>query len=187
MPVIASYTLFSMLVAFVVVLGWIAIYYKDKYNKMQDELLDLAEKKDFFYKKPSIMRHDERVLFDILTKLYGEKYFIFPQVKLSDILKVKENVKDHDNLYREIDHRSIDIVFFDRPAMAPILAIELNGASHFQFQRKNRDQIVENILTNAGIRFLAIPVAETYDETALQQQLYPLLTTAPKGNSHVDS
>lgn len=165
----------SLLIGFIVVLAYIALYYRDKYNKTRDEYLDLADKNNFFGKKPSIMRHEERMLFDMLTKLYGEKYFIFPQVKLSDVLTVKENVKDHDNLYREIDHRSLDFVFFDRQAMAPTLAIELNGASHFLFHRKNRDQKVGNIVTKAGIPLVTIPVAENYDEKVLRQKIDPFL------------
>lgn len=168
-------TSISLLIGFIVVLAYIALYYRDKYNKTQDEYLDLADKNNFFDKKPSIMRHDERLLFDILTKLYSEKYFIFPQVKVSDVLTVKENVKDHDNLYREIDHRSLDYVFFDRQEMTPILAIELNGASHFQFHRKNRDQKIGNILAKAGIPLITIPVNEKHNEESIKQQINPLL------------
>jgi len=171
MPVFASNITFSLLIGFVVVLAWIAIYYKDKYNKTRDELLDLADTRGFFSKKPSIMRPDERRFFDILMKLYGDKYYIYPQVRIAAILDVKNDVKDHDNLYRLIDHLSLDFVLFDKEAMSPIIAIELNGKSHLQFNRRNRDQKIESVLTKAGIRFLSIQVVNQYDENVLKQQI----------------
>ena len=179
MPILASNMTFSLLMAFIIVLAYIAIHDRDKYNKTQDELLSLADKMDFFQKKPSIMRRDEWLFYEVITRLYGEKYTIFPQVRLSDIITVKENIKDHDNLYREIDHRSIDFAFFDNESLSPILAVELNGASHFQMNRKNRDQKISNILTKAGIQFIAIPVQEKYNEEEIQKliNLFLLKTT----------
>jgi hypothetical protein len=161
----------SFLVAIIVVFGFIALYYRDKYNKEQDELLDLANTNNLFSKKSAVMRDDERKLFDILMNLYSDKYFIFPQVNLTTVLQVKEEVKDHDNLYREIANRSLDYVFFDRIGMSPILAIELNGESHWYTNRKNRDLEIEHILTNAGVKFLAIEKESNYDIGTLHDQI----------------
>ncbi len=169
-------TALALLIGFIVLFAWIAIYYKDKYHKIHDELLDLADARGFFTKKPSIMRADERQLFDVLIKLYGDKYYIYPQARLATILDVKNDVKDHDNLYRHIDHLSLDFVLFDKQAMSPVLAIELNGKSHLQFNRRNRDQKIENVLTKAGIRFISFPVTNTYNETKIREALAPLLT-----------
>lgn len=171
MPTLVSNTGFSLLIGFIIVLGWIALYYRDKYNKSRDDFLDLADSKGFFSKKTSIMRKDERKLYDILERLYGNTYYIYPQVRLAALLDIKNDVKDHDNLYREIDHYSIDFVFFDKTNITPLLAIELNGASHFQMNRRNRDQKISNILTKSGIQFITIPVLETYNEGELQKQI----------------
>lgn len=175
MPTFANNTAFSLLIGFVVVLAWVAIYYKDKYNKTRDELLDLADTRGFFSKKLSIMRSDERQFFDVLMKLYGDTYYVYPQVRLAAILDVKNDVKDHDNLYRQIDHLSLDFVLFDKTAMSPLVAIELNGKSHLQFSRRNRDQKIESVLTKAGIRFISFPVAQKYDETKVREDIAPLL------------
>lgn len=175
MSIFASNTTFSLLIGFVVMLAWIAIYYRDKYNKTRDELLDLADTRGFFSKKPSIMRTDERQFFDILVKLYGDKYYIYPQVRLAAILDVKNDVKDHDNLYRLIDHLSLDFVLFDKEIMSPVIAIELNGKSHLQFNRRNRDQKVESVLTKAGIKFLAVTVSNSYNEDELHQEIEKLI------------
>ena len=67
------------------------------------------------------MRADERKVFDILMKLFGNTYYIYPQVRLAAILDVQNDVKDHDNLYRQIDHLSQDFILFDKAAMSPHL------------------------------------------------------------------
>lgn len=168
-------SVFGMLVAIIVVFAWIAFYFRDKYNNTRDELLDLANARGFFSKRASIMRKDERILYNILLSLYGNSYFIFPQIHLSELLDIKNDVKEHDNLFREIDHYSVDYAIFDKINIAPLLAIELNGGSHFIPTRKNRDKKVSNILLTAGIRFLTIPVQKTYDEDELKKQINPLL------------
>lgn len=142
----------------------------DKLNQKDDELLNLANSKDYFYSKRSIMRDDEKVLFLILQKLIPQDYSIFPQINLSHIIGVKNSFKDHDNLFWAIDHRSVDYVIFDKN-FSPILAVELNGGSHFQYNRKNRDEAIKNILNKSGINLLTIQTTHRYDLTELQRLL----------------
>src|SRR3989338_10289344 len=163
--------LFGGLFAGIIVFAWVSIYWKDKYSKASDDLLKLANNSGFFTKKPSVMRQDEKQLFDILMKAFGDKYFIFPQMKLSNVLDVKNNLKDHDNLYREIDHRSLDFVFFDKQNISPVLAIELNGESHQMYNRINRDQVIEDILTKANIKFIAINKMDNYELSILLDKI----------------
>ncbi len=161
--------IFGVLLSTLVVFAYMSFWWKGKYDKTQDELLELANKNGFFTKKISVMRNDEKLLFDILLKLYGDKYYVFPQMTLSNLLDVKNDFKDHDNLYREIDHRSIDYLFCNRETITPILAIELNGESHKLNSRKNRDKLIKNILTKANIRFLSIEKKLNYDSNEISK------------------
>lgn len=167
---------YALLIGFIVVLAYIALYFRDKYFKVLDEYLDLAGKKDFFKKRPSIMYADERKFFDILISLYGNNYYIFPQVRIASIIEVKNDVKDHDNLYRTIDHLSVDYVLYEKSTISPVLAIELNGKSHFQINRRNRDHVVENILTKAGIKFKPFQSTETYDKEEIKRNIDGILS-----------
>ena len=141
--------------------------FKDQLNQKDDELLNLANQKDYFYNKKSIMRDDERYLFEILCKTIPPGYFVFPQINLSHIIGVKNNIKDHDNLFRAIDHRSLDYVIFDSN-FSPVIAIELNGESHFQYSRQNRDEAVKNILEKSKIKLITIQKANRYEQTHIQ-------------------
>lgn len=164
-------SVFGVLAGFLVALGFIALYYRDKYFKTRDEFLDLADSKGFFTRKSSLMWDSEKHVFNMLLKLYGEKFYIFPQVRLSALLNVKNDVKDHDNLYRTIDHYSIDYVFFEKLNISPIIAIELNGSSHFAVNRRNRDKKISHILENAGISLIFIDTQSGYNEEKLREMI----------------
>jgi hypothetical protein len=148
--------------------------YRDKYLKKEDELLELADKDNFFKKRP-IMLFEERKLFNVLMKLYNENYFVFPQVTLTSLLEITEGNKDHENIYHSLGKKSVDFAIFDKTTISPILAIELNGKSHSHYYRINRDEKVKHILTKSGIPLITIPVSETYDEMKLKQLIDPLL------------
>jgi hypothetical protein len=182
MTSIIENSIISILIGLIIVFAYIAIYFRDKFLKTKDEYLDLADSKGFFTKKLSIMRIDERRIFNILVKYYNEQYYVFPQVRLSDILEVKNDLKDHDNLYREIDHRSIDFVIFDKDNVAPLIAVELNGKSHFQLNRRNRDQKIENLLTKIGVKFLTINVSDNKSESEIKQKIDELFKPSEQQN-----
>jgi len=173
LSMILPYAVLTLLLFF----AFTTLWYRDKLIKAKDELLELANKNDFFRRKSCVMNPSELQLFRILQKLYGETYYIFPQMSLSNVLDIHEDFKDHDNLWREIDHRSLDYVFFDKQELSPILALELNGDSHKYFSRKNRDRVFEDIFQKAKIRFHCIQRVETYDEALLKQKLDQMLNS----------
>lgn len=129
---------------------------KDKLIKTEDALLQLANKDSHFEKKTSLLRSDELDFYNTLLKIVGDENYVFPQVRLSDLVNIKNSSRDHENLYQVLGTKSVDYVVFNKTSMAPLLAIELNGASHFAAQRKNRDEVVKTLLESVGIGFLAV-------------------------------
>jgi len=129
---------------------------RDKLLKTEDSLLQLANKENFFNKKKSLIRDDELSFYSILYSIVKDNYYLFPQVHLSELVDVKNNVRDHDNLYQLLGNKSVDYVILNKPDMSPLLAIELNGESHFMANRQNRDKVVSLLLEKAGIKFLAV-------------------------------
>lgn len=170
------YPILTLLIGFIIIFAYISFFWWYKYNKKRDEYLELADKENLFTKKTSVMRKDELVLFNILINNFVDKYYIFPQMSLANILEVKEEIKDHDNLYREINHRSLDFVFFDKVNLAPQLVIELNGKSHWLNFRKNRDLLIEDILKKANIKFLALQKTDNNQYSDVIKNISSLLS-----------
>ena len=145
--------------------------FNDKLIKREDELLQLADKDDYFMKKRGYLRDDELDLFDHLQKIVGDKYHVFPQIHLSDLLYVKNGIRDHENLYQVLGQKSVDYVIFSKKDMVPLVAIELNGASHLQFNRQNRDKLVKSLLTKAGVKFFTIQKDQYLSESTSNELL----------------
>lgn len=171
MQAIVSNSVFGVVLALLIIFAYLTFRWRDKYYKKSDQYLELADNKGFFTKKTSVMRNDERIMFDILMKQYGDKYYIFPQMSLANILDVKEESKDHDNLFHEINKRILDFAFFDKATFSPVLVIELNGQSHFTLNRKNKDKIIENLLNNADVPFLPIEKQLKYNTEEIYSRI----------------
>lgn len=129
---------------------------KDKLIKTEDALLQMANKDNYFDKKASLLRSDELSFYNTLQSIISDKFYIFPQVHLSDLVNIKNSSRDHENLYQLLGNKSVDYVVFTKPSMAPILAIELNGASHYAAQRQNRDKFVKTLFDSVGIKLLEV-------------------------------
>lgn len=147
-------SLFGILVG--LICTFVYLFYRaiGQRDKARDDLLQFANKGDFFTKK-QYMRPDEYEFYKKLQNIIGPDYYLFPQVHLSSIIDIKNNFKDHDNLYFLLGNKSVDYVVLNK-LMFPIMVIELNGKSHFWNNRKNRDELVKSLVTKIGINYLPI-------------------------------
>lgn len=91
---------------------------------------------------------------DFFIKLNGaveQRYYVFPQMHLSALLKT--NVSENDRLYafRHINGKSVDYVLCDKQTLRPTYAIELDDYTHNQAARRKRDAEVERIFDEANL------------------------------------
>lgn len=135
-----------------------------KLNTLEAKYLQLAKNDNFFKKKEPMIRKEEKAFFEILRQIVEDRYYVFPQVHLTELVTIKDNSRDHDNLYQMLGNKTVDFAFFTKDTMSPILVIELNGASHFAGSRQNKDQLKRELFQQAGIPFLSISVGEIYSE-----------------------
>lgn len=100
------------------------------------------------------MSRAEREFFDILIGIVEDKYYVFPQIHLPTILDNKIIGQNWRGAFRHIDEKSVDFVICDKAYIKPIFVIELDDKTHKQDNRKERDEEVERILSEAGIPLL---------------------------------
>jgi very-short-patch-repair endonuclease len=65
--------------------------------------------------------------------------------------------------------KHVDFVLCDPESLAPLLAIELDDASHDRPERKERDEFVDHAFESAGLPLLRIRNGSSYDPAALRQ------------------
>ena len=110
----------------------------------------------------------ERSFFGVLEQVTdSSKYYIFPQMLLSNIVDVEKGTKSPRGFRNKIDHKTIDFVLFDRNTISPVLAIELDDSSHDREDRQERDAFVDRVLAKVGLPLLHVRAQAAYDPKQL--------------------
>lgn len=116
----------------------------------------------------------EEAFMKVLEEVVGDKYRIIPQVQLSRIMKPIDSNSHFTNYhdFNLIKAKSIDFVLYDKDLIHPYLAIELDDYSHNRADRIKRDEFVNRVMEEVGLRLIRIPVAQSYDLENLKTHLF---------------
>lgn len=117
----------------------------------------VEEKKELPYeKKPYLFdANSEFNLYKMLVELYGDKYYIFPQINYSHLIQPKKSNWEEERKYRsKIDRKSADFVFCDKERIVPQLIIELDGYVHNFKSNQLRDKFIDDITGIANLPIL---------------------------------
>jgi len=118
--------------------------------------------------KRYLMSKAERSFFGVLEQVAdSSRYYIFPQVSLNNLVTVEKGTGSYQTYHNKVDRKSVDFVLFDRNAMSPVLAIELDDSSHDREDRQERDAFVDRVLAKAGLPLLHVRVQAAYDPKQL--------------------
>ncbi|AJY52120.1 MULTISPECIES: DUF2726 domain-containing protein [unclassified Halomonas] len=137
-------------------------------DKRIEKLKESYEKKDKNYSeklimdggayvaKAKMMSASEQGVYKILEKAYGDKYYIFCQVRVVDIVqpnitKYQTWTKEYKSLFWQISQWHFDYVMCDKSSFSIFCALELDDASHERADRVKRDRILNAVCKDAGV------------------------------------
>lgn len=129
-----------------------------------------------YVRKQYLLTRSEQIFFHTLVTAVGHEYCIFTQVHLSSLLQHKVVGQNWRGAFRHIDEKSVDFVLCDKKEISPILAIELDDATHERPDRELRDAEVERILYEAGLPLLRIDGQATYDADTVSDEIKNILS-----------
>ena len=112
-------------------------------KKKGEEKKDLSiyERKQYLFDASS-----EFNLYKVLVELYGDKYYIFPQINYSHLIQPRKTTWEEERRYRSrIDRKSADFVFCDKERIVPKLIIELDGSAHNLKSKQARDEFIDEL------------------------------------------
>jgi hypothetical protein len=125
-----------------------------------------------YYKKNGILTPAEIVFHLVLKEIINlNKYEIFSQVRLADIIKVKPGTEKILSYFYKISQKSPDFVICEKSTSAPLLIIELDDSSHKEKLRKKRDFFVDKALAAAELPVLHIPWNRNYNKEELTRKI----------------
>ena len=152
-----------------IVIAVVGVIAKDLFG---DDMKTKKEKKLFQYKKKDfLITRAEHEFFDILVDLFGSQYHVFTQVHLPTILEHKVNGQHWKSAFSHINGKSVDFVLCDKAYIKPLLAIELDDASHERLDRIERDSEVERMLREADMPLLRIENKGSFDRESIKKQI----------------
>ncbi|MCK2183855.1 DUF2726 domain-containing protein [Halomonas getboli] len=144
----------------------------DAWKSPQEPAADLAEKReksdrnyseelmgrgDAYIARTHLMTPTERDVFKVLQKAYGDKYHIFCQVRVVDIIqpntsKYHAKSKEYMSLFRQLSQWHFDYVLCSRDDLKVFCALELDDKTHERPERRKRDRIINMACEVSGLR-----------------------------------
>jgi len=126
----------------------------------------------------------ELAFYRVLEQSVGPRYSINNKVRLWDVLYVPRSDESR-KFENKISSKHIDFLLCDPTTMTPVLAIELDDASHNRKDRQDRDAFVDQALAAAGLPILRITATRTYSIAEIQQQIVAALPNSTPPNSQL--
>lgn len=131
------------LLVIVVVLVIVVKFIIENSSSNEEEKPDLS----VFIKKPYLFdTTSEFNLYKVLLELFGDKYYIFPQVNYSHLIEPRKSTFQEERKNRSrIDRKSADFVMCDKDRIVPKLVIELDGYVHNFKSKQARDEFINDL------------------------------------------
>lgn len=124
-----------------------------------------------YKRKYRVMNQSEQALYINLQKSIGDKFIVLSKVRLEDFVEV-EFGKLPDNVRfgfrNKIKSRHIDFLVCDMASTRPLLAVELDGSSHNNYDRMKRDNFVNSVYKEIGLPVEHIRVGSDFSAEALR-------------------
>ncbi len=117
-------------------------------TKREDDLSNYVKRKFLFDTK------EEFDLFLLLCELFGDKYYVFPQVHYSHVIEARKGLDFSERMHywNKINRKSADFVLCDKTQIVPQLVIELDGSSHDLDKRRERDEFINELIKVTGLK-----------------------------------
>lgn len=118
---------------------------------------------DVYKLKNSIVTNREMQLYKQLQNEIPNRYLICPKVGVKDFIQITEK-KDYMKHFGRISQKHIDYLICEKETLKPVLGIELDDKSHQKGNRQNRDEFVNAVYENIGLKILRIPTSMSNEE-----------------------
>jgi very-short-patch-repair endonuclease len=117
------------------------------------------------YQRGSFLTPNEKAFFRALKSAAGEGYHVCAQVRLADVVQIREGLNDHTRwkALTQVSSKSVDFLILSAVSLDPVLAIEVDDRSHFRPDRQARDVFVNQVFEEIGLPLLRVRAKFVYD------------------------
>jgi hypothetical protein len=93
---------------------------------------------------------------------------VYVKVRLADVFTPSGKGKSYMSDFNRISSKHVDFLVCDKATMKPIYAIELDDKSHLSEKSKKRDDFVDKLYTQTGLRLVRVQARKDYSDTYLE-------------------
>ncbi len=130
-----------------------------------------------------LMEGPEKKCFQMLVDLFGQKFYIIPQVELSALLNHKVGTQDRHAAYHFIEHKTVDFVLCNKRTLRPICAVKLDEGDKSSKLPGDTLEDIQNFFRSARLPFVALPRKQTLTRQNIIDEfsrvIYETSTTRP--------
>lgn len=128
-----------------------------------------------YKKKMYLFSITELNFYDTLKKTISNDYYIYPKVRVCDIVEATGKNAYFD--FNKIKSKHVDFLICTKDPISTKMVIELDDKSHEIAKRKKRDNFMNEVFGNAGIPIAHIRVQRSYNGEILKEEIKDALRT----------
>ncbi len=128
-----------------------------------------------YRRKRFVMTKNENEFFHALQTAIGTSYVIIPQAHFDLFLDHKVEGQNWKAALSKIHRKSVDFLICNREYYSPLVAIELDDASHESAKRVERDGFESEICKEAEMPLVRFKTSMSYEPNRLLSALAPYL------------
>lgn len=121
------------------------------------------KKRDYFFYVTELK------FFEVLKEIIGDNYYIFPKVRICDIVRNED--KRNYAQFNKIKSKHVDFLICTKNPISPKIVVELDGSSHNYQSRIERDKFVDEVFASSQIPIVHIKTKSFYNKEVLIREL----------------
>jgi len=122
-----------------------------------------------YFKRERVMNSSEQALYINLQKTLGENFIVLSKVRIEDFVEVRSKSKNEWwSLRGRIKSRHVDFLICDITTTKPLLAIELDGTSHRNYGRIERDKFVNDVYNEINLEVVHVLKGSDFAQEAVK-------------------
>ncbi len=106
--------------------------------------------------KKSLMTGSERKCFQLLNDIFGQRFYIIPQVNVSALLNHKIGNQNRLEAYGFIENKTVDFVFCNKQTLRPVCAVKLDEGKNSDRSLGSDPKDMEKFFQSAHLPFVRI-------------------------------
>lgn len=159
---------FLLLLAFSLAKSWLTRFLRSRFKN------DGGAR---YVSREFLLSEAEKLFYQSLQAAVGHQYWIYPKVRLADLVEVDPELSRSANqtAWNHISQKHVNFTLCDPGNFRIVAIVELDDFTHQHRDRQKRDAKVDAILNQIGMPILHIRCARNYSQEALASQIETLL------------